>query len=679
MRLTKKIITSVLICSMAISALSGCEGSTSSASDTDSTSATSSVQGGDNTTSQTTASQSTTSQAESVDAAPVPDEEEDKVVQEALPPSVYFSHESGIYPENFSLELAPVEDGEIYYTLDGSDPAVSDTAQLYSGALEITDRKGDKNVVSAVDPLLIAGTFNEVNKSRDGFVCKIDPPADEDVDKCTVIRAAVKKSDGSFCGETHATYFIGTAEDHIEGLKASCEASGMSLAVMSISVNYDDFFDSEKGIYVKGDIFDEALETFLQEERLRDPETARSLDANYKQKGREWEREAAISLFEFNENGAEEVLNQGCGIRIQGNYSRSDLQKGLRLYARKEYGKKNFKYAVFGEDYVNYEGKTMNKFDTLTLRNGGNCAFTAKFNDTYWQSLVTEMNCSTQRSRPCVVYLNGEYWGLYILQEDYTNDYAEDYYGVNKDDVVIYKGDAESLALGYKLDEGDLPDGVTDETYYFHDILNFFETHSDLKSEEDYNEFIKLVDPASVMDYFAVQCWIDNKWDWPGKNWSMWKTTTASDLSPYADGRWRLMFYDIEFGGVCGEGDARNNTLRNANYKDNGLLDMDTENPAVLCFAYLMTNEGFRTEFCDKLTGLSSDCFEKNRALERLDYFEDVYGPLYEQFFARYEGTGSADDALNGGYATARCIRDFINSRQKNIKQMVTFCERVLG
>lgn len=246
-----------------------------------------------------------------------------------------------------------------------------------------------------------------------------------------------------------------------------------------------------------------------------------------------------LSVFEATPDGMEAVLTQNCGIRVQGNYSRSDIQKGLRLYARTDYGENNFDYAVFGEDYLNVNGEVMDKYDTLVLRNGGNCAFTAKFNDTYWQSLVEEMACATQKSRPCVVYLNGEYWGLYLLQEDYTNDYMEDYYGVNKDDVVIYKGDAESLALGYKLDEGDLPEGVSDETYYFHELYGFFENHSDLESEEDYNEFIKLVDPQSVMDYFAVQSWIDNKWEWPGKNWSMWKTT-KNDGSTYGDGRWLL-------------------------------------------------------------------------------------------------------------------------------------------
>ncbi|MBQ9948560.1 MAG: CotH kinase family protein [Oscillospiraceae bacterium] len=601
--------------------------------------------------------------------------------EEVIPvqPSVEFSHAGGIYAEEFDLALEPLEDGEIYYTLDGSDPSTSSTALLYNSEISITDRKGDKNVVSAVEPLLFAGSFNEVNKERNGFTCELKPPADEDVDKCTVIRAAVKKTDGTFGGDVSAAYFIGSAADHITGIKDYCEAAGGSLAVISISMNYDDLFDSKKGIYVKGEIFDNALEEFLAEERLRDSDTARRLAANYSQRGREWEREAAITLFEVTPNGAQDMLTQNCGIRIQGNYSRSDVQKGFRLYARKDYGENNFDYAVFGEDYLNTSGEVMDKFDTLVLRNGGNCAFTSKFNDTYWQSLVAELDCGTQKSRPCVVYLNGEYWGLYILQEDYTNDHMEDKYGVNKDDVVIYKGDAESLALGYKLDEGDLPEGVTDESYYFHELLDFFDTHTDLKSEADYEAFTKLVDPDSVMDYFAVNCWIDNKWDWPGKNWSMWKTTSSDPSNEYGDGRWRFLFYDIEFGGVGGEGDVRNVTIRNANYKNHGLLDMDTKNPAVLCFAYLMTNDSFRAEFCEKLSGLADGCFDQDTALEKLDFFSDTYGPLFEQFFLRYPETGDAEEALEGGYGTARTIREFITKRPDTIKKQVDYCNKILG
>ena len=604
---------------------------------------------------------------------------EDEKVVIPDPTTIEFSAESGFYTEEFELTITSSEGGEIFYTLDGSDPAASETAIAYTVPLKITSAEGRENVVSAVDPILFSANYNDVNDSRDGFVWEKELPANEAVDKCTVVRAAVKKTDGTFGTDNSASYFIGTPEEHIRGIAESCEAAGTSLAVISINTNFDDLFSGDRGIYVKGDIFDKALEKFLSEgNRLRDTEDARSLDANYKQRGREWERNAFLTMMEVTSDSAETVLNQNCGIRIQGNYSRSDYQKGFRLYARKEYGDNNFNYAVFGEDYLNDSGAVMDKFKHLVLRAGGNCAFTTKFNDTYWQSLVTETACETKKSRPCVVYLNGEYWGLYVLEEDYSDDFFEDVHGVNKDDVVVYKGDAETYKRGYTLDEGTIPDGEK-ESYYFKELNAFFKSHSDLKSQEDYDEFVKLVDPESVMDYFAVQCWINNKWDWPGKNWSMWKTISVDESNPYADGRWRFMFYDMEFGGVCGANDIRNNTVKDANYKPNGLLDMDTNNPAVLSFAYLMTNEGFRAEFYNRLTGLSDGIFEQTAATERLMEFVDVYYPLYEQFFERYPDISDAEEAINGGYATAQCILDFLEGRHEHIQPMIDFCEKILN
>ncbi len=58
-------------------------------------------------------------------------------------------------------------------------------------------------------------------------------------------------------------------------------------------------------------------------------------------------------------------------------------------------------------------------------------------------------------------------------REEYTAPIEINHYGVNKDDVVVYKGDAETYQSGYKLDEGKLPEGETDEGYFFKGAYRF--------------------------------------------------------------------------------------------------------------------------------------------------------------------------------------------------------------
>ena len=597
-------------------------------------------------------------------AADVPAE----TVPQAAEP-LTFSAGSGVYEEAFQLTLTG--NGAIYYTDNGSDPR--EAGIPYTDPILIEDRSGMPNRVSAVDPILFDAAHSKWNGGIQNYVYTLPEPADEDVDKCTVIKAAVQDSDGSWSEVTTHTYFIGSMEEHIRGIAESCEASGTTLAVISITMDERDLFDYETGIYVKGKIFDEHLQQQLQYGH-EDYKDARNLEANYTQRGRAWEREAHIDFFESDGTATTLVLSQDCGIRVQGNYSRSDYQKGFRLYARSEYGDNNFRYAVFGSELTDDTGAVMDKFKTLILRNGGNCAFTTKYSDTFWSGLVADWNVDILTSRPCVVYLNGEYWGLYVLQEDFSDDYFEDHHGVAKEDVVLYKGDAETYSIGYKLDLGDIPAGQ-EVDYYYADLLEFFRTHDDLESQADYEEFIKLVDPDSAMDYYAVQMWINNKWDWPGKNWSMWRTTTVDPNNPYADGRWRFCIYDVEFGGVSGSSDARTNTIKEDNYKKYGMLDMSTSNPSVLVFAYLMTNEYWRNAFYDRLLSLSDTCFRQDVAMERLALLKNTYTPLYDQFFDRFPGTGSAENSNFGGYASSQCIADFLALRPKYIQDMIDWSE----
>lgn len=611
---------------------------------------------------------------------------------------VTFSRESGTYGEAFQLELSGAEgDTALYYTTDGSDPSDPDNENriLYQdGGIAITDRSDDENVLSAIDPVLFDSVNVTASKDGKNFESTIQKPSKEAVDKCTVIKAVAQHADGTCSGVFTNTYFVGDMAEHIAGISKSCKAAGKDLAVMSISMDADDLFDSAKGIYVKGDTFEKALQEYLADGGSINSDTAadtcRKLDANYKQKGKDWERKTHIDYFESDGSKTKCKLQQDCGIRIQGNYSRSDYQKSFRLYARDEYGKKNFKYG-FWDSALDDQGKVIDKYKKIVLRNGGNCAFTTKFSDSYWQSLLQDIDCDNQSARPCVLYLNGEYWGAYILQDDFCGAFMENKHGVNKDDVVIYKGDAEAIQpLGYKLDEGELPEGVSDEDYYLKNLEAFMSNHTDVSDQKDYDEIAAMVDEDSIIDYFATEVWINNKWDWPGKNWSMWKSVVTDASNPYADGKWRFLIYDVEFGGISGSGDTGSNAVKDARLLKTGTSVKSSSNknydkPHVRCFALMMTNKAFREKFIARLESFSEGMFEYDRADRQTDLFQGTYQPILQQFFDRFPtGDGmTADRAINGEgwntYGTLRAIRDFLDGRADQIPKIVSYIHRYYG
>lgn len=180
---------------------------------------------------------------------------------------VTFSEASGTYKDAFSLKLQGADtDTAIYYTTDGSDPSDPDnTARIAyaDSGISITDRKNDDNVLSAIDPILFDAVNVKGSSDQKSFVSTISAPDKSKVDKCTVIKAAAQHEDGTYSDVVTNTYFVGDMAEHIDGISESCKAAGKDLAVMSISMDADDLFDSAKGIYVKGDIFDKALKEYL--------------------------------------------------------------------------------------------------------------------------------------------------------------------------------------------------------------------------------------------------------------------------------------------------------------------------------------------------------------------------------------------------------------------------------
>ncbi len=498
-----------------------------------------------------------------------------------------FSRESGFYAEPFELELFAPPGAEIYYTLDGSDP--DENALAYTGPLLIDDATSHPNVYAMRTDTSIAFLSDD----------PVYQLPDYPIDKCTVVRAVCRDVNGNLSGIKTGSYFVG-----YDG-----KAGYQDMNVMSVVTDPENLFDPDRGIYVLGSRYDKEREA----------------NANFTQHGFAWERPADIRLFGTDR---ETILEQSCGIRIQGGASRNNLPKSLNFYAREDYGKARRFYAdIFGTGYLP---------DTITLTAGGQDE-TAKFRDMFVSVLTKDRAFCTMNYKPCVMFLNGEYWGVYWLTERYTDVYLKYYYGVDDDNIITIKNSKLT-----KENEADWS--------IYNSMMNYL-CNTDFSKPENYEALGYVIDLQSYIDYYATEIYIGSSADWPGTNEAFWRARKVSEEGGYEDGRWRWMLFDV-----------------NTSSLSSGLIEKDTikwTQGQSAAFANLCQSEAFKKQFTITLMDIANITFSKENTEPVItEYLELMRGPL-DVHLARFYGRDnpySPDEEIAD-------IRNFLEHRKPYIAQ----------
>lgn len=378
---------------------------------------------------------------------------------------VAFSQTGGFYDCSFNLELFCDAGYAIRYTTNGSQP--TSQSSLYTRPLYLDESLYSRSDIFTVVNC-IPSTYHPV----------------EDVLHCIIIRAAAFDDAGQR---------VSAVTTHTYCIKAlGCDLHG--LPVLSIAADSLDLFDYETGIFVPGAHYNPSDTTG---------------SGNYNMTGRDWERPINVEFYETDNSG----INQRCGLRTHGGASRWYQQKGMRIYAREEYGKKRFKHQFF-------ETTTVASFKRLNLH---------PFRCSNWwqtggqeylsQHVAAQMDIDALGVRQTVVFINGEYWGIYTLEESPDERYLESHYDVNLDLVNIIK---------YW--------GVTN----YGDGMDWWQFRSwianaDLNQPADSAYAFSRMDMSNFIDYFLLETYGANL-DWPQNNVLQWQ---ACNGEPY-----RMIFFD---------------------------------------------------------------------------------------------------------------------------------------
>ena len=309
------------------------------------------------------------------------------------------------------------------------------------------------------------------------------------------------------------------------------------------------------------------------------------------ERGRDSERMVYIEAFEAD---GTPIFAQFGGVRIYGGYSRNYDIKSFKLYSRKSYDEehKNFKFDEFETPklYELEEGENpiITKYDKLVLRNGGNDYQFAFIRDEISQRLVKRAGFETyEEVIPAVCYLNGNYYSLFWLHENYCDKYFKEKFGDGEGEFIVAEGTDQE-----KSDDEEIQSFIDD----YNRKYKSFST-SDLKDNAVYQRLCDFMDVESYLDFFAWNIALNN-WDWPNNNFKCFKYVPAAGESAgegVFDGRWRFLPHDMDY-----TYDIYDQAKANESYNTlKAVLDEDEERYSPL-FAKLMERKDCRDYFREK-------------------------------------------------------------------------------
>ncbi len=443
-----------------------------------------------------------------------------------------FSTIGGIYNDEKSMTISLSGYGDIYYTLDGSEPDKS-YGRYYSGPITLNDS--------------------------------------------TVIKAVVYSSDSYRSEVVTNSYFIN---------------EGITLPICSISM---------------------------------DPYDYRILVNN------SWSDNELPANIEFYEpNGS---FNEGCSIACFGNNARNMAKLSFGIRFKSQYGCSELVYPLF-------DNRDNSIYQSIVVRSGSNDWTKTIFKDALACNLSDEYVVS-QDYKSCVLFVNGNYKGIYNLREKVNAAFISERFNVSQDSVTIVNAD-----LTIKCGDGD----------FYDEVIYFCQTH-DLYYDSNYEYVKTILDIDNVIDFWICQMYCCN----PDVNNIRYFKSTELD-----GGKWKYIFYDLDQAFRFWDKNYYYSYL--TSYGMEGFVENVYDNTIPRA---LFRNAEFKEKWLERLSFHLQNTFTKDRVTEYFNKFVDSYSNDISRDRYFYQGVLDPviEDSPSMYYYNYQLndMRSFINNRTRYI------------
>lgn len=414
-------------------------------------------------------------------------------------------------------------------------------------------------------------------------------PADQP--RVPVLRARTVLPDGELGAVQSATYFINI---------------DTNIPLVSLIIDPQDLWSEESGIFAKPH-----------------------------QRGRDWERETDLFYYDpqQREVATTGAIHAPAGARIHGVGSRAYDKKSLRLYFRNEYGQPTLDFPLFPDGEIE-------RFKEIVIHNGGQDFPAVSANGTLLRNhvvgnLVREAGGYATYTRPALLFLNGQLWGIYNIRERIDDRY---------------------LAQEFQIEDADLLDGFEnslrassgDREHWLH-LMEYVKVN-DLTDEDNYAYIQTQMNLDNFINYVAIQIITANA-DWPHNNQNKFRDRD--------NGRWHWMFWDSDY--TFG--------LISAIFIEKDMYEraLDPEGTrgqlSSMLLNKLLQNPQFKNQFLARLADLLNTAFTSENMLAEIDQLAGALEADISYETRRWPGSGDWGASVEDMREFARQRPDILRSQ----------------
>ena len=300
--------------------------------------------------------------------------------------------------------------------------------------------------------------------------------------------------------------------------------------------------------------------------------------------------ECAVELIEKDGSG----FKINAGLKLFGGSTRSYKKKSYELKFKKQYGDGELNYKVF-------DTLDSSSFNSLVLRTGSQDEFQYNDQRTVIKDVVAtsilgeHTDVDIQAYKSIILYINGEYWGIYFIREKVDETFVANHYNVQttKEDTSILRID------------GEVKTGTNKE---YNKLISYV-SNNNLNNSKNYEYVKDKIDIQSLCDFWIAEIYI--------ANYDILNTRYFSN-SNIDDGKWKFIFYDADSG-----------FFRTTNNSFN-----EYTNPSGMGFGYfpttllrnLMKSKEFKQTFLERLSYNLKNTWPYDNVNNKIDSVIAVFG-----------------------------------------------------